>query len=142
GGYWSTYWYGGRIYGTEIARGIDVLELTPSDFVSANEIAAAALADQGSVFNPQQQFPVSWPAEPVIARAYIDQLVRAGTLTAESASAMNAALDQVKAQLDLSRRDRRLARRVTAIAEDVGGESRAARGLADTLAALAARLRG
>ncbi|MEE2893969.1 MAG: DUF305 domain-containing protein [Pseudomonadota bacterium] len=142
GGYWSTYWYGGRIYGTEIARGIDVLELTPSDFVSANEIAAAALADQGSVFNPQQQFPVSWPAEPVIARAYIDQLVRAGTLTAESAGAMNAALDQVKAQLDLSRRDRRLARRVTAIAEDVGGESRAARGLADTLDALAARLRG
>ena len=24
GGYWSTYWYGGRIYGTEIARGLDV----------------------------------------------------------------------------------------------------------------------
>ena len=23
-GYWSTYWYGGYIYATEIARGLDV----------------------------------------------------------------------------------------------------------------------
>ena len=69
----------------------------------------------------------------------IDQIIATGHAIA---GAMNAALDQVKAQLDLSRRDRRLARRVTAIAEDVGGESRAARGLADTLDALAARLRG
>ena len=142
GGYWSTYWYGGRIYGTEIARGLDVLELTPSEFVSDNEIAAAALADQGRVFNPQQQFPVSWPAEPVIARAYIDQLVRAGTLAADDAGAMNAALDDVKTKLDRSRRDRRLARRITAIARDIDADSRAARGLADTLDALAARLRG
>ncbi|MDH4065232.1 MAG: DUF305 domain-containing protein, partial [Acidobacteriota bacterium] len=27
GGYWSTYWYNGYIYGTEIARGIDVFRL-------------------------------------------------------------------------------------------------------------------
>jgi uncharacterized protein (DUF305 family) len=47
GGYWSTYWYGGKIYGTEIARGLDVLTLEPSEQLSANEIAAAALADQG-----------------------------------------------------------------------------------------------
>jgi hypothetical protein len=61
GGFWSTYWYGGKIYGTEIARGLDVLALQPSEHLSANEIAAAALADQGRAFNPQQQFPVTWP---------------------------------------------------------------------------------
>ena len=48
--------------------------------LSANEIAAAALADQGGAFNPQQQYPVRWPAEPVVARAYADQLKRADAL--------------------------------------------------------------
>ena len=77
GGYWSTYWYRGRIYGTEIIRGIDVFALMPSEYLTANEIAAAELADQGSLFNPQQQYPVTWPADPIISLAYLDQLVRA-----------------------------------------------------------------
>ena len=77
GGYWSTYWYRGRIYGTEIIRGIDVFALMPSEYLTANEIAAAELADQGALFNPQQQYPVTWPADPVISLAYLDQLVRA-----------------------------------------------------------------
>jgi hypothetical protein len=76
GGYWSTYWYQGRIYGTEITRGIDVFALIPSEHLTANEIAAAELANQGSVFNPQQQFPVSWPTEPIVSLAYLDQLLR------------------------------------------------------------------
>lgn len=76
GGFWSTYWYRGQIYATEITRGLDVLELVPSEFLTANEIAAAALADPGETFNPQQQFPVQWPDSPLIARAYIDQLRR------------------------------------------------------------------
>ena len=78
GGYWSTYWYNGLIYGTEIIRGLDVFELLPSEFLSENEIAASKLADQGSVFNPQQQFPVTWPSHPRIALAYLDQIERAG----------------------------------------------------------------
>jgi len=61
GGYWSAYWYNGRIYATEIARGIDVFALEPSEFLTAEEIAAAEAADQGEVFNPQTQFPVTWP---------------------------------------------------------------------------------
>ena len=76
GGFWSTYWYNGRIYATEIVRGLDVLALVPSEHLSENEIAAAAAADYGGAFNPQQQFRVDWPAEPVVAHAYIDQLVR------------------------------------------------------------------
>jgi hypothetical protein len=77
GGYWSTYWYNGHIYGTEIIRGIDVFALTPSDYLTANEIAAASLADQGGQFNPQQQLPNTWPAAPIVGMAYLDQWVRA-----------------------------------------------------------------
>ncbi|MEM0953931.1 MAG: DUF305 domain-containing protein [Pseudomonadota bacterium] len=80
GGYWSTYWYNGRIYGTEIARGLDVFALTPSEHLTSNEIAAAELATQGPVFNPQQQLRFTWPDEPVVARAYIDQLMRTESL--------------------------------------------------------------
>ena len=43
GGYWSAYWYNGHIYGAEIARGIDVFRLTPSEVLSENELAAANL---------------------------------------------------------------------------------------------------
>ncbi len=77
GGYWSTYWYRGRIYGTEIIRGIDVFALSPSEHLSANEIAAAEMANQGGLFNPQQQFPVTWPSEPTVSLAYLDQWLRA-----------------------------------------------------------------
>ena len=41
GGYWSTYWYNGNIYGAEMARGIDVFRLKPSELLSQNEIDAA-----------------------------------------------------------------------------------------------------
>jgi len=64
GGFWSVYYYDGQIYGTEITRGLDVFELVPSDYLTANEIAAAALADTGGAFNPQQQYPVQWRSTP------------------------------------------------------------------------------
>jgi len=64
GGYWSTYWYNGRIYGTEIIRGIDVFALEPSEFLTAAEIVAAESAIyEGDLFNPQTQTEVTWPAE-------------------------------------------------------------------------------
>ena len=65
GGYWSTYYYDGFIYGTEITRGLDVFRLTPSEYISEKEIEAASKAFPAvgdSVFNPQQQFPMAWPA--------------------------------------------------------------------------------
>lgn len=149
GGYWSTYWYGGRIYGTEIARGVDVFELAPSDFLSANEIAAATLADQGEVFNPQQQLPVTWPVAPVVARAYVDQLARAEALSADAVDAFGAALDDAERAIDGGRRDRRLARRLEALADDVAETAsagavalaRSRAGLEETLRALAVRVR-
>ena len=63
GGYWSAYWYNGRIYATEITRGIDVFALEPSEFLTAEEIAAAEAADMGETFNPQTQLPVTWSAD-------------------------------------------------------------------------------
>ena len=62
GGYWSAYWYKGRIYATEISRGLDVFALEPSEFLTAEEIAAAegALYADG-LFNPQTQTQVTWP---------------------------------------------------------------------------------
>jgi len=68
GGYWSAYWYQGRIYGTEISRGLDIFALEPSEFLTKEEIAAAEAAQyEGEVFNPQTQTQVTWPAEVVEA---------------------------------------------------------------------------
>ena len=44
GGYWSVYYNNGYLYGSEIARGLDVFELTPTADLSQNEIDAAGLA--------------------------------------------------------------------------------------------------
>jgi len=75
GGYWSAYWYNGRIYGSEIARGLDIFRLKPGEYLSQNEIDAAMLA-QSNEFNPQMQQKIVWPANTVVAKAYIDQLTR------------------------------------------------------------------
>jgi hypothetical protein len=80
GGYWSVYWYNGHIYGSEIARGVDVLELKPSEFLSQNEIDAAKLVTMQE-FNAQSQPKMAWPDSPVVARAYIDQLTRSRAMT-------------------------------------------------------------
>jgi hypothetical protein len=76
GGFWSAYWYNGHIYGSEIARGFDVFGLTPSEHMSANEIAAASQV-QLAQFNAQHQTRITWAPSFVVARSYLDQLVRA-----------------------------------------------------------------
>jgi hypothetical protein len=75
GGFWSAYWYNGHIIGSEIARGLDLLKLSPSKLLSKNEIAAAE-AVRLEQFNPQMQPRFVWPASFAVARAYIDQLTR------------------------------------------------------------------
>lgn len=77
GGSWSAYWFNGRIYSSEIARGVDVLELIPTEHLSAAEIAAAR-AIQTDVINPQVQTRVSWRDTPDVATSYVDQLGRDG----------------------------------------------------------------
>jgi uncharacterized protein (DUF305 family) len=100
GGFWSSYWYDGRIYATEMVRGLDIFELAASDVLTENEIAAAALGDQGETFNPQQQNPVTWPDHPVVALAYLDQLERSATLDADALAEMRAALAQAQGEPD------------------------------------------
>jgi hypothetical protein len=75
GGFWSAYWYNGRIYGSEIGRGFDVFRLTPSAHLTQNEIDAANLVRVREL-NPQNQERITWPAHFSVARAYVDQLVR------------------------------------------------------------------
>ena len=146
GGYWSVYWYNGLIYGTEIYRGLDVFDLLPSEHLTANEIAAAKLADQGAVFNPQQQFQVSWPAEPVVALAYVDQLLRDGALSEEYAAGLTALLERAGEPLAAGSSDAELAGEISRLATSMPtaeGNGRAAarsNALEETLAAIAARL--
>ena len=147
GGYWSTYFYKGKIYGTEIVRGIDVLTLTPSEYLSENEVAAASLADLDGIFNPQQQFPVSWPAEPTVARVYVDQLKSSEALPEAKAEEISAALDRAEKQLESGERDRALARELQSHAKSLDGDSgdpvsrRRQEELAETLDGIAGGLR-
>ncbi len=147
GGFWSTYWYAGYIYGTEIVRGIDVLKLVPSEYLSADEIAAAALADQERLFNPQQQFRVRWPAEPVVANAYLEQLERGGSLPTPVVADLKMALDRSDSRLKNGKRDAALAENLDMLSmglEVIGGDTVAMKrraGLSETLAGIADRLR-
>jgi uncharacterized protein (DUF305 family) len=99
GGFWSVYYYQGAIYGTEIARGLDVLKLLPSEFLSSNEITAAALAYPAigppKLFNPQQQVPMVWPATPEVALAYMDQLLRSDSIHQKEATRLTKLLNKV-----------------------------------------------
>jgi hypothetical protein len=79
GGDWSAYWYNGYIYGSEIARGLDVFELTPTKFLTQNEIDAAKTVHV-SELNVQNQQKIEWPAKLVVAKAYVDQLSRSQAL--------------------------------------------------------------
>jgi len=145
GGYWSVYWYNGRIYGSEIARGLDVLALTPSEHLTANEIAAAAMADQGATVNPQQQYPVRWPAHPVVAKAYLDQLARDDAMPAETRASLTAALDQATPLVESGARDAGVARSLQAFAAGIDGSGQGATarrlsGLKEILDGIASRI--
>ncbi|MDI1242482.1 MAG: hypothetical protein PSX80_11220 [bacterium] len=93
GGTWSAYWYNGFVYSSEIARGLDVLELTPSKFLTQNEIDAAK-AVRFDVLNVQSQKRIVWPRSMAVAKAYVDQLERSQALSADQVSALRAAIDK------------------------------------------------
>ncbi len=93
GGSWSAYWLNGRIYSSEIARGLDVLRLVPSDQLSAAEIAAAE-AVMSATINPQTQTRVTWADTPDVAGAYLDQLTRSQGIEAGLAGQVQARIEQ------------------------------------------------
>lgn len=90
-GHWSAYWYNGYIYGSEIARGVDVLELTPSQFLTQNEIDAAKSV-QVAEFNIQNQEKIVWPNKLVVAKAYLDQLERSQGLPSADIASIRAVI--------------------------------------------------
>jgi len=79
GGDWSAYWYNGNIYASEIARGLDVFELTGTQFLTQNEIDAAKSVKVAEL-NVQNQQKLEWPSTLVVAKAYLDQLARSEAL--------------------------------------------------------------
>ena len=141
GGFWSVYWYGGKIYGTEMVRGLDVLALLPSEYLSENEVAAANLADQDGIFNPQQQFPVSWPDAPVVAMAYVDQLKREDALPAALAGDLDRALVEAEKAIRDGSSDRRLSNELKSLAKQLDADDEAGM-TAQRKAALASALGG
>ncbi|HEX7048923.1 MAG TPA: hypothetical protein VF188_01825, partial [Longimicrobiales bacterium] len=103
GGYWSAYWYNGHIIGSEIGRGIDIFELQPSEFLTQNEIDAARTV-RFEQFNPQHQPKIVWPASFVVARAYLDQLMRNNGIAPDRAQAIARELDRAEESQGAQRR--------------------------------------
>jgi len=97
GGLWSAYWYNGYIYGSEIARGLDIYKLVPSKFVTADEIAAAEQVHLGE-FNAQAPTKIAYAANFTTAKAYVDQLARSKALTDDKAAAIKVAMDKKNAK--------------------------------------------
>ena len=95
GGDWSAYWYNGYIYGSEIARGLDVFKLLPTKFLTQNEIDAAKLV-QVNELNVQNQQKFVWPSGLTVARAYLDQLGRSQALSADRIAALNKAIERAQ----------------------------------------------
>jgi hypothetical protein len=91
GGDWSAYWYNGQIYASEIARGLDVFELTPTKDLTQNEIDAAKTFRM-SEFNVQNQQKIVWPRNLIVAKAYVDQLERSQGLPADRIAALRKAI--------------------------------------------------
>jgi hypothetical protein len=116
GGFWSAYWHNGYVYGSEMARGFDVLELVPGEHLSANEIEAARLVRLDE-FNPQTQPRITWPAHFAVARAYVDQLERDRGLDAAAIARIRGALQAAEAMPAGAQRSAALGR----LAGDVGG---------------------
>jgi hypothetical protein len=125
GGFWSAYWYNGYIYGSEIGRGLDVFRLTPSEHLSQNEIDAAKLVRLDR-FNPQTQSRAVWPASVVVARAYLDQLVRNDGLRRSWASAVTRDLARAEGLRGQPKRAA-LTQLATRLDRDASGASDAAR---------------
>jgi hypothetical protein len=95
GGDWSAYWYNGYIYGSEIARGLDIFKLTPSKFLTQNEIDAATSV-QVPELNVQNQQKIVWPSNVKVSLAYIDQLERSQALTADQIKNLKKAVEKAQ----------------------------------------------
>ncbi|MFL5601696.1 MAG: LVIVD repeat-containing protein [Gemmatimonadaceae bacterium] len=120
GGSWSAYWYNGSIVSSEISRGLDIFELTPSQYLSQNEIDAAKSV-RYDYLNTQGQPQIVFPPTFALARAYVDQLERSTGLTGARISAIRQALSSAESASGAQRRDA-----LTQLATQLEGDATAA----------------
>ena len=120
GGSWSVYWYNGVLVSSEIARGLDIFALTPSEYLSENEIAAAGTVNL-DYLNAQMQPAFVWPATFVLAHAYVDQIARSEALSADRIASLR---DELAAAEAASGADRAAA--LTLLSDTLDDEATAA----------------
>ncbi len=137
GGLWSTYWYNGETYGSEIARGFDVWGLTPTEQLSQNEIDAAREVEFKRL-NVQRQDRIKWDPSFAVVRSYIDQLERSDEIDARTLRRVNRFVDHAER---LNDRGQRVAAKVALrVARAQLGRDREFEELRDALRALARSL--
>ncbi|MGE0864782.1 MAG: LVIVD repeat-containing protein [Vicinamibacterales bacterium] len=149
GGYWSTYWYNGHLYGSEISRGMDIFKLVPTQYLSQNEIDAATQWRLPE-FNAQNQPLVKFEPTTAVARSYLDQLNRSKGISAARAKAVVDGLDKVDELRTGKERNAAAAlEALDAVAAQLAADAKAASGrdamrlqaLSETLKGRTARLR-
>jgi hypothetical protein len=118
GGSWSVYWYNGSIVSSEIGRGLDIAQLTPSEFLTQNEIDAANTVHL-DYLNAQGQPRMAWPPSFALARAFVDQLERNRCLSADRIAAVRQGLTSAERASGAQRRDA-LTRMAAQLTNDVG----------------------
>jgi hypothetical protein len=138
GGSWGAYYWNGYIYSSELSRGLDILELMPSEFLSQNEIDAAKLVRMEE-YNPQAQPKISWPAAFPVVRSYLDQLVRHQGLPAARTSEIATAINNAERASGSARRDQlnRLATQLDGDASGAATDPARVRAMAAAVRALA-----
>jgi hypothetical protein len=138
GGDWSAYWYNGRIYASEIARGLDIFELTPTKFLTQNEIDAAK-AVRVAELNVQNQEKIEYPRNLVVAKAYVDQLERSKAMPSSGIADLRQAIQRAES----SHMNRRKLEELKSLAPSLEKSAGLAKGAADSarLQALAEILR-
>jgi hypothetical protein len=127
GGEWAAYWYNGHIYASEIARGLDVFDLTPTEFLTQNEIDAAK-AVRVSELNVQNQQKIEWPAQLVVAKAYLDQLTRSLALSADRIADLQKAMQSAES----SHMNKRTLAKLKSMADSLEQSAAMAKNLGDS----------
>jgi len=124
GGDWSAYWYNGHIYASEIARGLDIFELTPTKVLTQNEIDAAKTVRVAEL-NVQNQQRIEWPRNLVVAKAYVDQLERSQAVPADQIASLRKAIQSAEASR-LNKKDlAKLKTLAASLGSAAGGKSEA-----------------
>jgi hypothetical protein len=140
GGYWSTYWYNGNLFGSEMARGIDVFRLKPSEHLSQNEIDAA-MQFRLQEFNSQNQPRVVWEPTAAVAKAYMDQLGRSKKIDAAKVRTVSDAMGKSGGKAAIDELEKLAGQFDADAARESGVDQKRMKALAETLRGRAARLR-